>query len=311
MAEDTGEDTQIIINNEVVTFTDPIYLDNGRLFAPVRQMVEYLGGEINWDPELRQIFITTALEDTLIFTIDEYEMQFNDHVYNMDVVPFIKENRTYIPIRHLAEFLHAHVSWDESTKTAAFTSVPLRTLVKGDSMIQISEEYETTTNLIEERNETTALGFRLGDQIKVVIPTIMEEKLPHPDTLIVEEIVEEPETHPDFELLAKIIQAEAGWESYEGQIAVGSVIMNRVNSERFPDSIYDVIYARGQFGPVRNGALDRAVPNESVLKATQAVLDGENNVEGALYFHNPKVSWDSFWAGLEVVDQIGNHRFVK
>jgi N-acetylmuramoyl-L-alanine amidase len=306
---DTREMIEVVINDEQVAFDDPVFLVDGRLYVPVRHLVESLQGIIDWDPIDQKVYIRSAHGDGLIFTIGETEMLFNHNKYLMDAAPFIQENRTYIPLRHAAEFLHADVNWDPETYTASISSEPLYVFAEGDSLDSIGAQFDTTAELLAERNEWDAAEPEVGEALKVVIPGIMKEKInpkePEPEPTI------DVESHPDFLLLAKIIQVEAGYESYEGQLAVGSVIMNRVHDERFPNTIRGVIYSPGQFPPAHNGLLDRSEPNESVLKAAKAVLNGENNVEGALYFHNPNVSSGSFWNSLETIEVIGNHRFAR
>ena len=91
----------------------------------------------------------------------------------------------------------------------------------------------------------------------------------------------------DETLLAAIIFCEAGNQSYEGKLAVGSVVMNRVRSGRYPSSISAVIYQGGQFTPAYTGALARALANEissSCRQAAQEALAGTDNVNGALSF---------------------------
>lgn len=105
-------------------------------------------------------------------------------------------------------------------------------------------------------------------------------------------------------LLAAILECEAGI-SYEGMIAVGTVIMNRVGSAKFPNTIEDVIYQSGQFSPVRSGKLDEVLqrgPMESAYKAAKAVLGGERNqqVKKCLFF------WASYTGhkGIIVGDNV-------
>lgn len=89
-------------------------------------------------------------------------------------------------------------------------------------------------------------------------------------------------------LMAAIIQCEAGGESYKGQVAVGAVIMNRVRSSKFPNSIKGVIYQSGQFTPVSSGKLSRVLNSgkisSSCYRAADAAMNGENPVGKALYF---------------------------
>ncbi len=90
------------------------------------------------------------------------------------------------------------------------------------------------------------------------------------------------------ELLAALIYCEAGGEPYEGQIAVGAVVLNRVASGTFPNSITDVIYDSGQFGPAITGKLDRVLASgkttQSCRQAATDALAGVNPVGDALYF---------------------------
>ena len=93
----------------------------------------------------------------------------------------------------------------------------------------------------------------------------------------------------DVALMAGILQCEAG-NSYEGMIAVGTVIMNRIASPKFPDTLKEVVYQPGQFGPAMTGKLDRVLaqgPNSSSYKAAKEVLGGKrhNKVKACLYFN--------------------------
>lgn len=94
----------------------------------------------------------------------------------------------------------------------------------------------------------------------------------------------------DRELLAAIIYCEAGGEPYEGKVAVGAVIMNRVRSGRFPNTIRDVIYQRGQFGPAMTGKLGRVLAagktSSECYRAADAALAGSNPIGNALFFGN-------------------------
>ena len=108
----------------------------------------------------------------------------------------------------------------------------------------------------------------------------------------------------DTTLLAAIIQCEAGSECYEGKVAVGAVVLNRMRSGRYPNSISGVIYQRGQFGPARNGSLARVLANgnisSSCKQAAADALAGSDPTGGKLNFHRANGA-----AGLV----IGNHVF--
>lgn len=91
----------------------------------------------------------------------------------------------------------------------------------------------------------------------------------------------------DVELLGALIQCEAGNQSYEGQVAVGAVVMNRVRSGAYPNTIYGVIFASGQFTPARSGAVDRRIANgvsSQCLRAAEQALGGYSNVGSATHF---------------------------
>lgn len=105
-------------------------------------------------------------------------------------------------------------------------------------------------------------------------------------------------------LLAALIQCEAGGEKYEGQVAVGAVVLNRMRSSRYPNTISGVIYSPGQFTPAGNGKVDSVLangPRETCIKAAQEALNGTDYTNGAVSFRQAK----SGHAGLV----IGNHVF--
>ena len=105
-------------------------------------------------------------------------------------------------------------------------------------------------------------------------------------------------------LLAALIQCEAGGESYEGQLAVGAVVMNRVRSGAYPDTIHGVIYASGQFTPAQSGKVNRVYESgkikESCIQAAQEALSGVSNVGDLTHFRR-----NNGREGLV----IGNHVF--
>ena len=132
------------------------------------------------------------------------------------------------------------------------------------------------------------------------------------DEETVEEIVEPVVKEDDLYWLSRIIHAEAKGESAEGRIAVGNVILNRMESDEFPDTLKGVIFQKNQFSPVSNGSIYHE-PTEETLKLAQRVLDGERVVPAdVLFFYNPAVvSRDSWVWSREIVDSIGNHNFAR
>ena len=96
------------------------------------------------------------------------------------------------------------------------------------------------------------------------------------------------QTFSDRRLLASLIFCEAGNQSFDGQTAVGAVVLNRMRSSRYPDTMEEVIYQPGQFIPAGNGWLDRVIKNsgstETAMRAADAALDGANPIGNCLYF---------------------------
>ena len=114
----------------------------------------------------------------------------------------------------------------------------------------------------------------------------------------------------DLELLAKCVYAEARGESYTGQVAVGAVVLNRVKSSSFPNTIAGVIYQAGAFSVVNDGQIN-LTPNATAKKAAQDAINGWDPSYGALYYFNPNTATSAWiWSRPETVT-IGNHRFCK
>lgn len=109
--------------------------------------------------------------------------------------------------------------------------------------------------------------------------------------------------------MSRIINAESGNQPLSGKIAVGNVIMNRVNSPLFPNTVYEVIHQSRQFTPVSNGSINKE-PNAQSVIAAKLVLEGVNTAGHSLYFINPRVSGGSWVARTRtLVTTIANHAF--
>lgn len=115
-------------------------------------------------------------------------------------------------------------------------------------------------------------------------------------------------TDSDVELLAKVISAEARGEGYEGQVAVGAVILNRIAHPSFPDSLSGVVYQKGAFSCVNDSNWYKPV-SETSKRAAKDALNGWDPSGGAIYYFNPAKTNDAFMHSRTVVKVIGNHRF--
>lgn len=112
------------------------------------------------------------------------------------------------------------------------------------------------------------------------------------------------------QLLARIISAEARGEPYLGQVAVGAVIMNRIQSPSFPDTIAGVIYENGAFTAIVDGQFNEPIA-ETAIRAAKDALNGHDPTGGAIYYFNPNKTSNSWMHSRPVLKQIGDHLFCS
>ena len=111
-------------------------------------------------------------------------------------------------------------------------------------------------------------------------------------------------------LLARLIHGEARGEPYVGQVAVGAVVLNRVKSSSFPNSIAGVIYQAGAFDAVSDGQIN-LTPNQTAINAATDALNGWDPSYGSIYYFNPNTATNKWiWSRPHTVT-IGKHRFCK
>ena len=111
-------------------------------------------------------------------------------------------------------------------------------------------------------------------------------------------------------LLARLIYGEARGEPYTGQVAVGAVVMNRVKSSSFPNSVSGVIYQSGAFDAVRDGQINLS-PDSTAKKAAQDAINGWDPSYGAIYYFNPSTATNKWIWSRPMTITIGRHRFCK
>lgn len=109
-------------------------------------------------------------------------------------------------------------------------------------------------------------------------------------------------------LLARLIYGEGRGEPYEGQVAIGAVVLNRVESPDFPDTIRKVIYQKGAFDAVSDGQIN-LTPNETAFLAAEDALNGWDPTGGALYYWNPATATSPWIWRINITGQIGRHVF--
>jgi len=169
---------------------------------------------------------------------------------------------------------------------------------KGDTLFKLSKEFGATVSALKNNN-----GLRTADLILAG------------DTLWIPDAEAEPMQNSrgqsDLYLLARLISGEARGEPFLGQAAVGAVIINRLNSKDFPNTIAGNVYKKGEFESVSNGQIWEEVAL-SALKAAEAAISGYDPTGGALYFYNPaKIHSKDNWIWTrQVIGRIGRHVFA-
>ena len=118
------------------------------------------------------------------------------------------------------------------------------------------------------------------------------------------------ENSGDLDLLARLISAEARGEPYVGQVAVGAVVLNRVDHSSFPNSISGVIYQPQAFSCLYDGQFDEPVA-ESAYRAAREALNGSDPSYGAIYYFNPVTATSKWIWSRPLIVQIGKHRFCS
>lgn len=113
----------------------------------------------------------------------------------------------------------------------------------------------------------------------------------------------------DHRLLSKLVYAEARGESYKGQVAVAAVVLNRVKSSSFPNTISGVIYQKNAFSCVSDGQIN-LTPDDTAIRAARDAMNGWDPTGGCLYYYNPKTASDSWIRTRTVKTVIGNHYFA-
>lgn len=117
-------------------------------------------------------------------------------------------------------------------------------------------------------------------------------------------------SNSDLNLLARCVYGEARGEPYTGQVAVAAVVLNRVRSSKFPNSISGVIYQSGAFTAVSDGQINLS-PNQSAYNAARDALNGWDPTNGCLYYYNPATATSKWIWSLKVELKIGRHNFAR
>jgi N-acetylmuramoyl-L-alanine amidase len=163
----------------------------------------------------------------------------------------------------------------------------------GDTYWKISNQYGVSMLELKNVNNKTSNLIYPGQQLTLPATTV---------------------SAADQDLLARLVHAEAKGEPYAGKVAVATVVLNRVASTEFPNTVKGVIYEKSNgyyaFTPVKNGAINQPADAES-KKAVKEAIAFRGNGKGSLFFFNPKTAVSKWVFSREVTVTIGNHRFAK
>ncbi|WP_053075104.1 LysM peptidoglycan-binding domain-containing protein [Ornithinibacillus californiensis] len=196
-----------------------------------------------------------------------------------------------------------------STSAPAQAQTTSYTVVSGDTLFSIAQKSGTTVDAIRQASNLTSNTLSIGQTLTIPSGSIATTPT---DTSITAEQQSEV-NQEDVEWLAKMIYSEGRGESIEGQIAIGAVIMNRVNSPLFPNTIKEVLFEKSygyyQFTPAETGVIHTAEPNGQNYEAAERALNGEDPTNGALFFYNPDKASSSYLGSRVVSTTIGNHVF--
>ena len=220
---------------------------------------------------------------------------------------YLESGVTYVPLRHLLDaFGGWKITWDHETQQAVAVSNNVRLsadpakdmITIGDDILEGRVTVENGRTYVPLRLVTEALGGIAEWDPYLIGAAVTSADAPH--------------NAMDLYWLSRIIYAESGAEPLEGQIAVGNVVLNRMASQEFPDTIPSVIFDRVdgiQFEPVENGMVYKT-PSVRSVEAAVRVLQGENTIGDAMYFYAPALS-QGIWinANRPYLKTIGCHRF--
>lgn len=266
--------------------------DGDTICAGFRDFCEAIGYQVSW------VDGTAIAEGEMTVTArpGDCSIRVGDTIHSTQSEIRLIDDRTVLPLRDLARALRMEVRYDAATGSATIC------------MPQQTPPIESVTPDIEFQPEPE---FTPGLESKPEAKPPVSPEMP-PETSPDEEITAPSYDESDLYWLARIIEAEAGAEGMDGKIAVGNVVLNRVDHANYPDTIYDVIFDTQygtQFEPTANGTVYNA-PSQESIEAARRALEGENVAGNALFFYNPSLV-DAVWirTNCTYLQTIGCHAF--
>lgn len=277
---------------------------------------------------MKKIFTVWLLLFVLIFNFKNYaalstdaydktDIKINNRYIKFSSEPFILNSTAYIPLRSFAETIYADIEWKNDEKAAVISTENQKIEFypnKKNALLNEKTVYMSEKALI--------YNDRLYVPVRFLADSLGGETnwdsfyrnvcLSFENIEISASAINYDYTDDDVFWLGRIIEAESSGEPFSGKLAVGSVVLNRVESEIFPNTIYGVIFDRNygiQFQPIINGTIYNT-PSTDSISAAKYALKGVKPVGDCLYFLNPKTA-QSHWIinNRTYYSTIKNHDF--
>lgn len=300
-----GASLKIKVNNEYIQTDTAPFITNGTTYVPIRFISEGLNiKNIAWDSNSKTVTLKNGT-DTLRILINKNYAYKNGTLISVPNPAIIANGRTFVPLRFVSENLNADVNWQESTNTVIITTEKQSTSSNNSSSGSNSSANSSTS---KPSSGSTSSGSSTSKPSSGSTSSGSSSNYGTSGT--------NSDLYTNYNdavyWLSRIIEAEAAGESLKGKVAVGEVILNRVRSDEFPDTIWTVIFDTKfgiQFEPVANGTIYNT-PSQDSIKAAEMALSGSNYVGDCLYFLNPRIA-ESNWISKNRVHYttIGNHEF--
>lgn len=276
---------------------------------------------------MKKRFLTAAL--TIAMSLSSFssanaaatvDVHYND--WDMPVTAYLKDGTTYVPIRQFFDLLGGSwVTWNASELSANVHGKANAAFYLGSRTAWIDSAKYQLSGRSYSQNGTFYVPLRgLAEALDCDITydgtlqrvTLLTEDYSKNNTSTGASTASSSYNDSVY-WLSRIIEAESGAEPYRGKLAVGNVILNRVSSADFPNSIYSVIFDRKngtQFTPVANGTIYNT-PSAESIRAAKECLSGTRVVGNCLYFFNPKTATKASWIkqNCKYYTSIGGHDF--
>ncbi len=222
-------------------------------------------------------------------------IKINGQLIGMDTLPYVKNDRTFVPVRFVSEALNATVAWDSEEKKVTISqddkTIEMwldsnRIITNGqEQLMDVSVECLDNRIMIPVKFITEALGATVEWDGLTYTALIKKEDAVVP----VASILNRSYSDEDIIWLARIIHVEAGSVSLDGKVAIANSVLNRKDSVLFPNSVFDVIFDKAyctQFPPAHKPSFKELIPPSDCVIAAKMALEGINIVDKCMYFNN-------------------------